>query len=272
MADIKFPDAREANRRYGQVFITLAQRSVDTITFRQLCELGLPHAETHLQHRNASSVHQMAQNGDLDKFFISRDHALNHFGGIGGMASTMTRSQIAAYQRSVDMASLVFAHSAVDAAASELCWITAFAKPDAWVQFVENKKVSLAETRTSSPEQLFGRSLADHLSQFEKESLLKRADRLFALCRPRREWESLRGFKYDRTRLEQLDLLRHRIVHHDVQPDELTKMDSDSKYLFDVGMHLWGMVNEEFHVKIDVRDLLPPAVQEALGAFVPDAS
>ena len=104
-------DPAEANRRYGQVFRTLTQRSVDTTTFRRLAAVGMPYAEAQVHSQNLGFVEELAAGAEFEKFFLDRDAALEFYGGPEGMAEQMTSNQISTYQRSVDAAAVVFAHS-----------------------------------------------------------------------------------------------------------------------------------------------------------------
>lgn len=251
-----FPDSSEASRRYGEVFLTLTRRSVDTNTFRRLSEIGLPHAEEHLLLQFVKFVSELVGGPDFDKYFLDREAALDYFGGVGGMAASMTSNELSAYQRSIDTASVVFAHSAVDAATSELCWITAFSSPDDWEPFVGAKKVSLSEVREFGVENLWAVKTSDHLKALERESLLKRVDRLFRLCQPEQNFEGVLGFRFDRDRLKRLDELRHRIVHQDVDESAFVTVEKDLEFLFQSGLHLWAMVNAKYGVKVDVRNFV----------------
>lgn len=251
-----FPDMAEANRRFGEVFLLLTQRSVDTNSLRRLTTIGLPHAEAHLFRQFRTFVEDLAAGPEFDTYFLDREMALRYFGGLNGMAEQMSSNQLDRYQWIVDSAALVFAHSAVDAAATELCWITALAEPDDWEQYVLGKEVSLSEVKTASFSALFHQKLSSYLEYFERESLLKRFDRLFALCRPPEEFEGISGFRFDRDRLHRLDRLRHDVVHHNVEQADFDDIEQDLDFIFKSGLHVWGMVHHRYGVQMDVRNLV----------------
>jgi hypothetical protein len=249
------PDHEEASRRFGNVFLSLTRRSVDTTTFRRLTQLGIPHAQAHLTDQNHDFINDLARSAEFDTFFVDRAAALAHFGGLPGMIETVTANQLRSFQMSVDSASLVFAHSALDAAVSELCWITALSAPGDWEQFVSSRKISLADAKGSSLDELIRLKIVEYLSTFERESLLSRVDRLFALCKPKPGFEGVKGYKFNRDRLARLDDLRHQVVHHETGPSAFVDIDADLEFIFQAGLHLWGMVNRHYGVKIDVRYL-----------------
>ena len=203
-----------------------------------------------------SFVADLAAGPEFDKYFADRDAALAHFGGVEGMALFMAANQLAAFRRSVDGASIVFAHSALDAAASELCWVTALSSPVNWEPFVSARKVTLGDVKALGFDQLLAHKLEEHLCALERESLLKRVDRLFTLCPPAVGFEGIRGFRFDRARLERLDGLRQAIVHRDVEASEFATAEPDVEFLFQSGLHLWAIVNAKYGVQVDVRHFI----------------
>lgn len=250
------PDEAEATRRFGEVFRTLTQRSVDTTTFRRLTQLGMPYAKAILSGEHQRFIGEIATSGEYESLFVDRDAALAYFGGFTGMADQMTSNQLQGYQRSVDSASLVFAHSALDAATSDLCWVTALLVPHDWEGYVGTRKVSLSELRTTAIEDVIRLRVVEHVTAFERESLLTRTDRLFALCKPETGYHPIRGYRFDRDRLIRLDDLRHGVVHHTVAPSAFGSIEADLEFMFQTGLYLWAMVNNRYGVKIDVRTFI----------------
>ena len=251
---MKWPDIAEATKRFGQVFAALNNRSGDTASFRMLCNLGMPLAEHKVRTHNREFTERFAAGDEFAELFINKDDALKHFGGSRGMADIITTNQVGAYQRIVDAASIVFAHSAVDSAMSEYCWIAALCDPGEWEADLQGRKVSLVEVKGASYDELFSAKLEAHLRDFERQSILARADKLYSLCRPPHNHEFIRGYTYHRTRLQALDDLRHKVVHHEVPKDAFTNVEDDVEFLFQTGRHFWAMLNKRFDVKIDPRD------------------
>jgi hypothetical protein len=259
-------DRDAANRRYGRVFRTLTQRSVDTSLLRRLTKLGLPLAQAQLAESNLRFIQDFVEGPEFEKYFLDKKLALEFVGGVTGMAGSMTSTQLSSYQASVDAASLVFAHSAVDAAASDLCWVCFLIAPDDWLPYIRAQKVSVDDVRNTAVDDLLRGRIEKTIEQLEQESILKRADRLFELCRPPSGFDSPIGFKYDRSRLETLDRLRHDIVHGEVRPGALANVERDVGYLFQTGLHLWAIVNHRYGVQIDVRHFFD------LKSFAPGSS
>lgn len=55
--------------------------------------------------------------------------------------------------------------------------------------------------------------LNEYLKELERRSLLTKIDLLVARCKPPADWSPIDGYQFDRSRLQRLDELRHKIVH-----------------------------------------------------------
>lgn len=253
-----FPDTREASRRYARIFMTLTQRFVDINTFRRLTDAAKPVSEDVLKSESRTFVQQLVSGTDFNKFFIDNDGetALERLGGANGIVETITANAMATYQTSLDSTSIVFAHSALDAAISDLCWVTAFMAPGDWEKFVDKGKITLKEVRENSYGDILNEQLTKYLCQFERESLLDRINRLFMLCKPERDFEGITGFKFDKDRLERIDRLRHQIVHGGIPDGAFDMIRKDLEFMNLSGMHLWVVVNVAYGVQVDPLDLI----------------
>jgi hypothetical protein len=186
------------------------------------------------------------------------------------MSQKMTNSQTSSFRSIVDAASLVFMHAALDAAVTDLCRLAAILAPVDWLHWLKETKVTLAEARVSSPESLLATKLESHLKTLDRESLLTRIDRLFALCKPEPETELITGYVFDRGRVEELDKLRQTVMHS-AEGARIAIPDCESaiQFLFQTGLHLWAMLNKKYGVKMDPLHNIRknPAYQYALHAM-----
>jgi hypothetical protein len=196
----------------------------------------------------------MARDGTLERICRDPTDAPKVLAVLREGSSLKASNQVQAHERTIDTASLIFAHAALDAGVSELCWIAALARPEDWADCIAKKKVPISDLEALSPAQIRNRELAEHLRNLERESLPKRVQRLFALCKPNPSAEYVIGFKFDGDRLASLDTLRHRLVHHEEKESDFTSVESDLEFLFQVGIHLWAMLNKERGVTL-VRDV-----------------
>lgn len=244
--------AEKAARIFARVFATLTQRHSDVLTFRRLADLGKPIAVKTLHEEQLELVNQILTNPDYAQIFPDPKAAVEFFGGPDKMAAMSTGTAIKKYSSIVDAASLVFLHSAVDAAISDLCRVTLLLDPASWETYVLSTKVSLAEAKTVDAASLMAQKLEAHMEALEKESLFKRIDRLFAICKPKKDFAPIGGgFTFDSDRITKLDEKRHSIVHGEGYQGVDSLPDDDLEFLVKSGLFMWAMVNRKFDVKLD---------------------
>jgi hypothetical protein len=254
----------EAERRYTNIFSTLNQRWSDTHVFRRLAELGAPLAKSRLVAENNLLAQRIAHDAEYDELFIDKAKAVEFFGGTERLAMLLTQRELTSFQRAVDAASLIFVHSALDAAVSDLCRVCALIAPTDWEPFLSNQKIPLSQAKSSSFVDLLQSKLKDHLQVLEREALLVRVERLFALCKPPAGFSPKRDYSYDRSRLQNLDDLRHRIVHGDTAAVALGDVPASLQFLFDSGLYLFVLVNQRYGVKVNPLYMLK--AQPATGS------
>jgi hypothetical protein len=229
------------------------------MTLRTVVSKGMPYASQQLFDEHRARWREFFQNPENDKFFIDKAQFLKDAGGSEEISEEVTKSDIKTTRASVDAASLVFIHSAVDGAVSDLCRVCALAKPEDWGPYLQDRKVALKEISSSSYPDILRTLLNDALATLEREALLKRVDRIFALCQPS-DFRPMRDFAFDRDRLESLDRKRHEIVHG--QGVELTDVEHDMEFLVRSGFYLFALVNQRYDVRIN-----PAAFDRAMQAL-----
>jgi hypothetical protein len=155
---------------------------------------------------------------------------------------------------SLDAAVLVFYHSLLDAAVFDYCRVTVLHAPRDWEQDLKNTQVPLLETQSKSYDQLLQVKLDERLEKLERESLLKKVDRLFARCNPPSGWSPMDGYAFERDRIKGFDDQRHEIVHGKALGKPLTLFQVSDENLFYVqqtGMFFMGLLNFKYHLRID---------------------
>jgi hypothetical protein len=170
----------------------------------------------------------------------------------GDMVGRMTHTAIKSAQNSVNAASLVFAHTVLDAWLLDLCRVTAMKAPQDWESSVKDRKFSLSSIRDARYQQLLEEALARFFEQLERDSLLMKIDLLFQSCRPEPDWLAER-YRYDGERVRNLDDLRHKIVHGDALRGAIPDLGSELFYLQQTGMYLMGIVSLSYGVQLDPR-------------------
>ena len=248
MPDLKIPEPAE--RLFSRVFQNLTQRHTEVITFRKLAALGQQPAIASLSAENYKFALSLLNDPQYDKFFKDRKGAVAFLGGPAAIGSLITSKQVSLFNAAVDAASLVFVHSAVDAALSDLCRVTYLIDPSRWRPFVESQKVALSDLHATSTEELWNSRLEAYLTALERESLRKRTERLFGVCTPPREFDPIGNFKYDLISVERLDKVRQDIIHGS-GPNTIHNCDAELEYLVKVGLYFFAMVNKAFGVKVN---------------------
>ena len=242
---------KEATELFSRIFITLPTRWSDICGFRQVAELGLPRAANILASHHLQSARQFILDPANDDVFLDKAKFIESSGGPEVMGAAMTQKQIATFRASVDSASLVFMHSALDGAVSDLCRVTAMLAPKDWEPFLAAQKVALSDVKEVGYSALFEKRLAEYLNAFERESLPIKAGRLFELCQPPRGFSPVAGYQFDRDRLIALDRVRHDLVHDQTTTALPNDVEAAIEFLLNAGMFLLGLVNHKYQVRVD---------------------
>ena len=218
-------------------------------------ETGICRSSNHLAkriHKQWSNFADQIFNGhEYDRFFLDKPGALKIIGEPENLQQKLATDQLSRFEAAVDSASLIFAHSIVDAAALDYCKVTALTAPDSWAKYVENKRLSLAELKGRDYPQVLAREVIFYVEALERESLLMKIDRLFEVCHPPKGFDPIRDFRFDRERLSELDKLRHEIVHQAGAVKPLPKGADDLWFLEQSTAYLVSLINERFGLRID---------------------
>ncbi len=157
---------------------------------------------------------------------------------------------------SLDAASLIFFHSALDAAAFDFCRVTALHAPADWESDIRNTKIPILDAKTQSYEQLLGAKVAERIESLEQEGVMLKVDKLFARCQPKPGYAPLYGCAYDRDKLKQFDLQRHEIIHGSALGKPLIHFpltEPNVYYLLQTGMYLFVLVHSKYALQIDPK-------------------
>ena len=134
---------KEAQDLFSRIFVNLNTRWHQIVTFRKVVDLGLPDAGRQLTAENRDWWGYLSTDPEYDRYFTDKTQFLRMKGGPEQIGQEITTGQLRAAQRSVDAASLVFTHSALDAAIYDLCRVCALLAPGDWERFLLKKKVTL---------------------------------------------------------------------------------------------------------------------------------
>lgn len=241
--------------KFADVWIKLTTDWERILTFRRMGILGLESATAKLYASNVQFVQDELVSGDF-KHLLKNPDAFVREGHDSALIKAMTEGAAGSFEQSLDSAALVFAHSILDAAVHDCLWISAFSAPRDWMEFVGKRSILLSELETRSPAEHLTVAVSGELDRLERESLLKKVDRLFQLCKPKKQTYLTNGFRFDRDRLEKLDALRHAIVHTPGRRRQFPELADDLDFLRKSGLHLVVMLSETYVAGLNTQELL----------------
>jgi len=234
-----------ADRLFVEVWNRLTHDWARITTFRQMGVLGEDAARDAIHRTSIRYIEQQLLNGEHAAFLKDRE-AFIRDGWADRMPHEMTETSVKNFRQTLHGATLVFAHSILDAAMFDCVRICAIAAPQEWGTFLGSRKVPLSEVATTPYADLLQRAIDGDLIRLERESLLAKVDRVFQICRPEKTEYLTNGFRFDRDRLQRLDNLRHDVVH---APDGNWAFDTiydDLQFLQSSGIHIFVMVGQQF--------------------------
>ncbi len=223
-------------------------------TFRQFGRWGLPLASSEARKQNIELGYKLAFDPAFEKY-LNREAFLAS-GLAQSLPNIMTQQAVETFEGALDASSLVFAHSLLDGTVHDYCRLCAMIAPRDFLPFVGEKKLALNEIEGQSFENLLGNLIEVYLTNLEKESLLRKADFLFQICRPPSGFAPMEGYTFSRSRLADLDALRHRIVHTVGPLTRIPNSEDDFEFLWKTGNFLFCLVNNKYDVKIDPRYII----------------
>ncbi len=236
-----------ADRLFIEVWNRLTYDWTRVTTFRQMGVLGEDAARDAIHRTNIRYVEQQLLNGEHASFLKDRE-AFIRDGWADRMPHEMTETSVRNFKQTLHAATLVFAHSILDAAMFDCVRICATSAPDEWTPFVGSRKVMLSEVSTTPYADLLQSAIDSDLVRLERESLLAKVDRVFQVCRPERTEYLANGFRFNRDRLKWLDGLRHDVVHAPGGNWEFDTIYDDLQFMQSSGIHIFVMVGEKFRL------------------------
>jgi hypothetical protein len=221
-------------------------------TFRWMGQLGLPHAVRKAARQHERTTHEFATADEYKDMFIGGGREkLVELGFFETVAKGMTANAVSIFNVVSDASSLIFAHSVLDGAALDWCRVCALAAPDDLMPYIEKKRVSLSQVKEASFTELRDNEIHDFLLALERESLIKKLDTIFSICRPPQHFVGMEHYRYDRERIVALDKLRHDYVHRTIINTRLPHGDDDLWYLFKTTHYLLPLVNQRYGIRLD---------------------
>ena len=216
-------------------------------SLRTTMEAGLPTARAAIEASNADFMRRQLSGGQRS-IFVDPSKVVADFAH--GMVRGMTDITLTQARSSMDAASLVFSHSLLDGAALDYCRVTTIVDPGTWEEILKGRQVPLHEVKARPFSELLQEQIDDYFETLERESLFRKIDLVYKICQPKPKAETIKGYSFDRGRLERLDRLRHDIIHGAAFGQPIAGIDDELDYMLKTANHLMVLVAQRFDLKL----------------------
>jgi hypothetical protein len=206
--DYLIPADQRLLRAFGEMFININQLQTFYTTTKDLLETG----KDHVEQKTIKLAKEELAKPEWQRFCSIR--SLEDVPGLTDLALRAAAGRsIRISQQVIDSAALVFAHTILDGALTECCYVSFEASPSDWFGFVENRKVELAELQRDSADNLRHKKALELVKQMGRESMAKRLELLHRICVPRLNGEKPMTHWIAVEELDRFDRLRQDIIH-----------------------------------------------------------
>ncbi|MFH1861712.1 MAG: hypothetical protein ABH878_02765, partial [bacterium] len=183
-------------------------------------------------------------------------------GGIQNLKEQLVTNSIKPFTALIDNASIVFAHSVLDAAAFDFLRVIELIAPLEELEvFVEKTKITLVDAKMSTYDEIAKCKIKNFINDLERSSLLEKIDKIFQICQPPAHYSNVKQYKFDRDKLKILDDLRHSIVHSISNNSLLSNCDDSIEYFWKTSYFLMNLVNYKYKLKLNpnrLREIILP--------------
>lgn len=256
-------EVAEATSLFTKTFVHSIIKFSNLSSFWRNARLGISERFGKLFDQYLEFNQDMFGNPENVKFFTdesAREELLKLHGGMMGFTGLMTSNSTQTFSTLVDSSCIVFAHSIMDGAALNYCKIISLIDPESWTKYVSKKKVELESLSGKSYQQILREKILEYLDKLDREPLLAKTDKLFAICQPPSKYDPLKGFKFNRSRLEKIDQVRHEIVHGLGPMPLLSNVNDEITFLLYSSNYLMCLLNRRYSLKL-VPELMSDAVK-----------
>lgn len=244
-------------------FSKVMQRSLlsfNTIfTFRQTAHMSVSDAAPRLNRVERMHAEKIFNTHYGDRFFTDKGKFLELVGGFEAFVESSAQRRASQFTNMVEAASLIYAHSILDAIAYDLCVVSGILSPSSWHTFLEQKKVTFKVVIDKSAHEIETELVSSYITTIERESLPKKIEILHSIRKPPKQFSPIDDYTYDAERLKKLDRRRHDIVHG-LSPLDTSVRLSEIEFLQKTSLYLAVMVSDAFGVTADPRKIFSAPV------------
>src|SRR5438552_6730772 len=170
-------------------------------------EKAMQHSADQIVQDGVQEYRQMANVPAFDRYFASSRQEIAD-GTYSTRVSGVITNDLENTLRRTASASLVFAHSVFEGCVYDLLRMTVEAGPEDWLPLISNKQVTVSDLTTQHQDDILLRLVEERFQSLERQAVLEKIDRLFAVVRPSTNRQKFPQYVYDRARIEQIDNVR----------------------------------------------------------------
>lgn len=216
---------------------------------RNIAKIGLEQADPIVQKKSKNFVDVFLSSQDLRTEMVSDGEDPDELAE--GLPEKITKSNKQRFERSIDATSLIFGHSMLDYSTFEYCKITYHLNQEYWLNKIQNQKISISDLQKKSKDEIIEKKISEYFESFERESLVTKIDSIFAVCSPDANFDPLDDYKYDRSKILEIDRKRHDIIHSNKELEEIDINENDIYYFQFTDLYLFVMLKETFGLEIN---------------------
>ena len=240
----------------------MVQRMFDELqaltTNYEYIERAMHHSSTQIVYEEVEEYRQMANIPAYDRYFHDSRQELAD-GTYRTRVSGIVMNNLEKALRRTAAASLVFAHSVFEGCVYDLLWMTVVAGPEDWLPLINSKHVTVSDLTAQNKDDILFRLVEERFRSLERQSVLEKIDRLFAIVSPPPNPPRFPQYVYDRARIEQIDRVRHAAVHEDPLGYDPRGLKDDVHYLLVSLLWLSRPVLDKYHLHNKRRPTAEPA-------------
>jgi len=224
-------------------------------TFRQTSHTAISDAAPSLHRMERLYAERIFKTPNGDRYFTDKDKFLELAGGFEAYVASSAQRRASQFTSMVEGASLIYAHSLIDAVAYDLCIVSSISSPSSWRMYIDQKKVNYRDVLSKSAQEIEMEMVSSYVATMERESLIKKIETLHAICKPPKNFSPVDEYTYNAVRLNGLDDRRHDIVHG-ILPLNTSVSVSEIEFMQKTSLYLAAMVSNAFGVKADPMQML----------------
>ena len=148
-------------------------------------------------------------------------------------------------RQAIEASTVVFCFSLLDALLNKLYALALRSNHAALLEALGEKKVSIADLLKLPADKLIQNKLQEHFEYIQEKSILTKADRLYAVCKPTSKEVFMVGYSFDETILKQFRDLRVSIVHGEHLATSVEDSLKWADFALRTGCHFGAMVGRK---------------------------